>query len=428
MSQPSFIDLAEPAPLRVGLIGFGCVGQGFYAILSQLPEVEVIVSRIAVKNPGKTRPLPPERFEFEANALVQDDTLDVLVEVIDDADEAFRLVSTALRRGRRIVTANKAMLARHLNTLLRLELDYGGTLLYEAAVAGSIPVLRTLDAYFGDEPLRAVRGILNGSSNYVLSRMVEEGSDYATALAEAQELGFAETDPALDMAAFDPRSKAVLLAAHAFGTLVHPERVLNLGIEHISPEDIQFAADRGQKIKVVAEIQQTSPGTISISVMPRLVDVHSPLYTVEREVNGIEVEAAFAGSQFLRGKGAGSFPTGSAVLADVRALQRGFRYEYTKLGADIRPQLVSQLQTEIYLRCPTASALAEAANWLDLPADTTAGQLSLTGTVALDALLARRDALREAGAFVARLGEVRPAPVVPGATHAAVGTKALQVS
>ncbi|GAA4350511.1 hypothetical protein GCM10023185_08290 [Hymenobacter saemangeumensis] len=407
MYQPSLTDLTEPAKLRVGLIGFGCVGQGFHTILSQLPEAELVVARIAVKTPGKARPLPAEQFEFDAHALVQDPELDVLVEVIDDADEAFQLVSAALRLGRRVVTANKAMLARHLNTLLRLELDYGGTLLYEAAVAGSIPVLRTLDSYFGSEPLLALRGILNGSSNYVLTRMSEEGSDYATALAEAQRLGFAETDPALDMAAFDPRSKAVLLAAHAFGTLVHPERVLNLGIENITPADLEYAAAQGKKIKVIAEIRQAGPGSVSLAVLPRLVDAQSPLYAVEREMNGIELEAAYAGSQFLRGKGAGSFPTGSAVLADVRALQRGQRYEYSKLGADDRPRLAPNLETEVYLRASSAEALEEVAQWLELPAPN--GQHFLTGTVRLEALLARRDALREAGVFVAGIGEIQPA-------------------
>lgn len=421
MSQPSPTDPTGPAPLRVGLIGFGCVGQGFHDLISQLPDAGIRVARIAVKHPGKTRPLPAVRFEYNADALLEDPDLDVLVEVIDDADEALRLVSEALRRGRRVVTANKAMLARHLGSLLRLEAEFGGTLLYEAAVAGSIPVLRTLDAYFGAEPLRAVRGILNGSSNYVLSRMAEEGSDYGPALREAQALGFAETDPALDMAAFDPRSKAVLLAVHAFGVLVHPERTLNLGIENISAADVQFAAARGQKIKVVAELRQQAGGLISLAVLPRFVGPESALYNVEREANGIELELAFAGPQFLRGKGAGGHPTGSAVLADVRALQQGCRYAYSKLRAGRSAGLAQNLEAEVYLRHPTPGGLTEVAEWLGLPAPAASEANYLTGHVRLDALLTRRDALREAGVFVAQLGEVRAvAPLQPALLAAAL--------
>lgn len=228
----------QQQPLRLGLIGFGCVGQGFYDILQRQPDLGLAVARIAVKTPGKPRPLPVSQFTYHADELLADPTLDVLLEVIDDATEAFRLVSAALRQGRRVVTANKAMLARHLPELVQLEQEFGGTLLYEAAVCGSIPVIRTLDAYFSHEPLRAVSGIFNGSSNYVLTRMSEEGSDYATALAEAQAQGFAETDPTLDMGAFDPRSKAVILAAHAYGAFLNPDEVLNLGIEAVSAADI----------------------------------------------------------------------------------------------------------------------------------------------------------------------------------------------
>ena len=255
-------------PLRLGLIGFGCVGQGFYDILQQQPGLGLTVASIAVKNPDKARSLPADRFTYHADELLADPTLDVLVEVIDDAAEAFRLVSAALRQGRRVATANKAMLARHLPELVQLAQQHGGALLYEAAVCGSIPVIRTLDSYFSHEPLRAVRGIFNGSSNYVLTRMSEEGSDYATALAEAQAQGFAETDPSLDMGAFDPRSKAVILAVHAYGVFLAASEVLNLGIEAVGAADIAYAAARGQKIKVVASVQCLPNGRLAALVTP----------------------------------------------------------------------------------------------------------------------------------------------------------------
>ncbi|RSK51079.1 homoserine dehydrogenase [Hymenobacter rigui] len=395
---------APAQPWRVGLIGFGCVGQGLYDILQQRPEAGFTISRIAVKTPDKVRPLPAGRFEFDAEALLNDDSLDVLVEVIDDADTAFRLVSEALRRGRRVVTANKAMLARHLPELVQLQRAGQGTLLYEAAVCGSIPIIRTLDAYFGAEPLRRLTGILNGSSNYVLTRMGEDGSDYAPALLEAQHKGFAETDPTLDMGAFDPRSKAVLLAAHAYGSFLNPEEVLNLGIEGISAVDIAFAASNGQKIKVVAGLQRLADGRITALVTPQLVGPESPLYSVDREFNGVVIEADFAGEQFLQGRGAGGHPTGSAVLADLAALRQGFTYQYSK--ATTPAEYASDLEVEIYLRTDE-DRLIDLLDFSEISEEADEDEY-VVGYVALANLIRHRDTLRKYGAFIVRTGRLRP--------------------
>ena len=405
--------------LRIGLIGFGCVGQGFYDILHRQPELGLVVTRIAVKCPDKPRTLPGERFDFHADDLLADPELDVLVEVIDDPTEAFRLVSAALRRGGRVATANKAMLARHLPELVQLQQEFGGTLLYEAAVCGSIPLIRTLDHYFSHEPLRSVSGIFNGSSNYVLTRMSEAGADYGPALAEAQAQGFAETDPALDMGAFDPRSKAVILAAHAYGVFLNPDEVLNLGVEGIGAADVDHAAAAGHKIKVVAGVYRLPNGRVTALVTPQLVGPESPLYAVEHEYNGVVIDADFAGPQFLRGRGAGGHPTGSAVLADVLALQRGFRYGYAKQRAAPETQLTEGLEVEVYVRHADAGVLRDAFAWLQFPAETL--QTDDNGTYAIGpvpilALWKWRDELRDAGVFVARLGEVRIIAPVPQAT------------
>jgi homoserine dehydrogenase len=384
---------ADKQPLRIGLIGFGCVGQGFYNILQAQPDLGLAVTRIAVKSPNKPRTLPAERFSYHADALLHDPELDLLVEVIDDPDEAFRLVGAALRQGRRVVTANKAMLARHLPELVQLQVTFGGTLLYEAAVCGSIPVIRTLDNYFSHEPLHSVSGIFNGSSNYVLTRMSEEGSDYGPALAEAQEKGFAETDPTLDMGAFDPRSKAVILAAHAYGVFLDADEVLNLGIEGISAADIARAAAQGRKIKVVAAVQRLPNGHITALVTPQLVGPDSPLYTVEREFNGVAIEAAYAGTQFLTGRGAGGHPTGSA-----------------------------ELEIATYVSHPDASVLREVLTWLELPAEalhTDAHGAFATGPVAVQQLWSWRKELRTNGVFIAREGAVRVAAPVAEAVAAA---------
>ena len=398
--------ISDKSRLRIGLIGFGCVGQGLYDILQQLPEFGAVVTRIAVKSPTKPRTLPPGRFDFHADDLLTDPDLDVLVEVIDDADETFRLVSTALRNGRQVVTANKAMVARHLPELVQLQQDHGGTLLYEASVCGSIPIIRTLDSYFGSEPLRSVGGIFNGSSNYVLSRMSEEGSDYAPALAEAQALGFAETDPTLDMGAFDPRSKAVILAAHAYGLLLHPDQVLNLGIENITAQDIQVAAAGGQKIKVVASLQRLEDGRVAVLVTPQFVGPESPLYAVEREFNGVVIQATFADAQFLRGRGAGGHPTGSAVLADLAALRQGYRYTYAKHAAATVPTYATDLEVEVYIRAANEQLL-DVLNLQDASTTNASDVTYATGFARLETLLRLRDELRAQGVFVVRTGEVR---------------------
>ena len=413
---------AEKQPLRIGLIGFGCVGQGFYDILQTQPSLGLAVTRIAVKSPTKPRTLPAERFSYHADELLNDPALDILIEVIDDPDEAFRLVSTALRQGRRVVTANKAMLARHLPELVQLQAQFGGTLLYEAAVCGSIPVIRTLDSYFSHEPLRSVSGIFNGSSNYVLTRMSEEGSDYGPALAEAQAKGFAETDPTLDMGAFDPRSKAVILAAHAYGVFLDADEVLNLGIEGIGAADIARAKAQGRKIKVVAAVQRLPNGHVTALVTPQLIGPESPLYTVEREFNGVTLEAEYAGTQFLSGRGAGGHPTGSAVLADVLALQRGLRYGYAKQATAPEAQLTTDLEIDIYVSHPDASVLREVLTWLELPAEALQAQEAsgayATGAVAVQQLLSWRKELRANGIFIARAGSVCVAPPVAEAASA----------
>ncbi|GAA3956742.1 homoserine dehydrogenase [Hymenobacter antarcticus] len=415
------MDKQQP-PLRIGLIGFGCVGQGFYDIIQQQPALGLAITRIAVKHPAKARTLAPEQFSYHAEALVNDPTLDLLVEVIDDPAEAFRLVSAALRLGRRVVTANKAMLARHLPELVSLQQEFGGTLLYEAAVCGSIPIVRTLDSYFSHEPLHAVLGIFNGSSNYVLTRMSEAGTDYGPALAEAQAQGFAETDPALDMGAFDPRSKAVILAAHAYGVFLNPEEVLNLGIEHIRAADIAHAAAQGQKIKVVAGLYRLPNGRVTALVMPQLLGPESPLFTVEHEFNGVLIEARYAGPQFLRGRGAGGHPTGSAVLTDVLALRRGFRYAYAKRATPPEIQLTEGLELNTYVRHADAGVLREVLTWLEMPAEalrTDAEGAYATGPVTLQQLWAWRKELRANSVFVARTGAVRLAGVPVPATHVA---------
>jgi homoserine dehydrogenase len=241
-----------------------------------------------------------------------------------------------------VVSANKKVIAENLPELIRLQQKHGGVLLYEASVCGSIPVLRTLEAYYGSESLVEVRGILNGSSNYILSKLHAERGSYQSALEQAQKLGFAEADPALDVEGIDALHKLCILAAHAYGVLVHPDEVLHFGINHISAEAIELAASFGCRVKLVGSLSAVGTSQVVLQVLPTWTPETDALYAVDAEFNGLEIEARFAGQQFLKGRGAGSHPTGSAVWADITSAERGYRYTYPKLCTNQAAVTVSE--------------------------------------------------------------------------------------
>ncbi|SIT73659.1 homoserine dehydrogenase [Pontibacter indicus] len=316
---------------RIGLIGFGCVGQGLYDVVEASRHLGWEIGSICVKDKEKPRTLPASAFTYSVQDVLQDPSLDIIAELISDPAEALVILRQALQKGKTVVSANKKVIAENLPELISLQQKHGGVLLYEASVCGSIPVLRTLEAYYGSEPLVEVRGILNGSSNYILSKLHAERGNFQSALAQAQELGFAEADPSLDVEGTDALNKLCILAAHAYGLLVHPDEVLHFGIQHVTAEAVELAASLNCRIKLVGSLKATSNGQVALQVLPTFIPESDALYDVEAEFNGLEIEGQFAGKQFLKGRGAGSHPTGSAVWADVAAAVRGYRYTYPKL-------------------------------------------------------------------------------------------------
>lgn len=226
------------------------------------------------------------------------------------------------------------MIATHLEELVDIQHECGTSLLYEGAVCGSIPIIRNLEEYYDNELLHSVMGIFNGSSNYILSKIFNENLAYSTALKQAQDLGFAETDPTLDVGGFDAKFKLAIVASHAYGLYISPDAILNIGIDKLGASDIQFAREKKFKIKLVPTAREINDKAVILYVLPKLVSSDNILYGVENEYNGVLVKAAFADEQFFYGKGAGGHPTGSAVLSDIAALRYGYRYEYKKhLGA-----------------------------------------------------------------------------------------------
>ncbi|MBC8111418.1 MAG: homoserine dehydrogenase [Verrucomicrobia bacterium] len=336
--------------LKIGLFGFGVVGQGLYDILHKTESFQAEIVKICVKSRDKQRSLPAERFTYDKNDILENPEINLVIELINNTSEALDIVSTSIRKGKTVVSASKKMLAENLETLVALQNEYHTPLLYEGSVCGSIPIIRNLEEYYDNELLYSVSGIVNGTSNYILSKIFSENLDYTKALRQAQDLGFAETDPSADVGGFDALHKLCILVTHAYGTFVKPEEVFNYGIASLSNYDIQFAKEKGYKLKLIAQVYRTRDNKITASVLPQFIKPGDYLYNIENEYNGVTVEAAFADKQFFMGKGAGGHPTGSAVLSDISASRYDYQYEYKKLkqngGARYNPDNL----LEIYLR------------------------------------------------------------------------------
>lgn len=315
--------------LRLGLFGFGCVGQGLYHVLHETKGLKAEIKRIVVRNPEKQRPIPGEYFSFDEDLILNDPEIDVVVELIDDPVAAFRILKRALENGKAVVTANKRMLAENLSEIYSLQLKYGKPVLYEGAVCASIPVIRNLEEYYDNDLISSLEGILNGSTNFILTKVFEERKTYSEALADAQRLGFAESDPTLDVRAYDPKFKLAILIAHAFGQFVNPEQIIHFGIDRISATDLRFAREHNLVIRLVGRAFKQGQNIFGL-VAPQLLHSNHPLSSVRNEYNAVVVEGAFAEKQTFIGKGAGSYPTGSAVLSDISALTYDYHYEYKK--------------------------------------------------------------------------------------------------
>jgi homoserine dehydrogenase len=335
--------------LTIGLFGFGVVGEGLYKVLQQTPSLKASIKKVCIKNPGKKRNAPEALFTTDKNELLNDEEINVIVEVIDNADAAFEIVSTALRNGKEVVSASKKMLAEHLPALLALQKETDRSLLYEASACASIPVIRNLEEYYDNDLLHSIRAIVNGSTNFILTKMFEEGLDFKQALLLAQQLGFAESDPKLDVEGFDAVNKWTLLLAHAYGIIENPTNILFNGIQNVQAGDAVVAKARNQQIKLVAQAKKLQNGKVGAFVLPQFVNQNEHLAFVKNEYNGVVIESGFADKQFFYGKGAGSFPTASAVLSDIAALRYHYRYEYKKLYHHTPHELSSSIFLRVYV-------------------------------------------------------------------------------
>ena len=318
---------------NTALIGFGTVGQGFYHYLAEYNDDKQLAS-VVIKNASKSRIPDTLNFTTDVNEVHENKEINTVVELISDYKEAFNIVKKALQQGKSVVSANKKMIAHHLEELVELEQQFGGKFLYEGAVAGSIPIIKIINEHYAFDEITEIRGILNGTSNYILTQLFEKGISYEEALKQAQHAGFAEAEPSADVEGYDALYKSLILTAHAFGKFILPEKALNIGINNIKKSDLAFAKANNLKIKLVASIKNHN-NKLTLSVLPTFIDENDDLFHVKNEYNAIEVVSNNIGSQFYKGKGAGKLPTGHVVFTDFKSLKEA-KYSYRNIASGKR--------------------------------------------------------------------------------------------
>ena len=335
--------------LNIGLFGFGTVGSGLYDVLKRIGSKNVEIKRICVRDLSKQRAIAAE-FTNNPDDIFNDPDINFIVELIDDADAAYTIVKRALQMELPVVSGNKKMLARHIEELIELQARYNVALLYDASACGSIPVIRNLEEYYDNDLLTSVKGILNGSSNFILSKIFNEKMSYTDALKLAQDLGFAESNPTLDIDGWDSLFKLIIITVHAFGLYVAPEKIFTYGISNMNDNDIRFANEKERRFKLVAHVEKLKDNKLIMSVMPQLISRNKYIYSVEDEFNGVVIKGLFYDKQFMFGRGAGGYPTGSAVLSDITACLYDYKYEYKKRNDSQMPTYTTDHSFRVYYR------------------------------------------------------------------------------
>ena len=389
--------------IKIGLFGFGTVGQGIYEVVRKSKNADAEIVKICVRSLDKPRAIDRRYFTDSASGILENPEINLVVEVIDDAQAAYSIVRSALLKGIPVVSGNKTMLARHLPELIEIQKTHDVALLYDASSCGSIPVIRNLEEYYDNDLLLEVKGILNGSSNYILSRVFDHEESYAGALSQAQALGFAESDPSFDIEGYDSLFKLIIITVHALGTYVAPEEIFTYGIATIHDSDIRYAREKRVKIKLVAQVVKVSEEHFTMFVMPEFVTPDKYIYSVDDEYNGVVIRGECYDRQFMFGKGAGSLPTASSILSDIMARLHDYRYEYKKRNYIQKPDYTTDITLRIYARYSDTDIrgilrferireqyFGEESNYL-------------IGDIRLSELLAKREALRGKDVFLANI-------------------------
>lgn len=323
--------------INVGLLGFGTVGGGTYRMLttnaytiSYTTGLSIEVSKILVRDLSKKREVsaPDELFTDNPDDILQNPDIDVVVEVLGGIHPAFDYIEAAIKAGKHVVTANKAVIAKDGPYLTKLAIENQVILRYEASVGGGIPILNALSTSLQANEFTEVMGIVNGTTNYILTQMDENDMEYSDALQQAQAMGFAEADPTGDVEGYDAVNKLSILISTAFGVRVAPEDIPREGITAITKEDIAYAKQFGYTIKLLAQAKRYR-NTLECSVQPTMIPLGHPLATVKNEFNAIFAKGNAVDDVMLYGKGAGAMPTGSAVVGDLLEIARAYAFGTT---------------------------------------------------------------------------------------------------
>lgn len=390
----------NPKILNIGLFGFGTVGRGLYDVLKRIDLKNVAIKRVCVRSLTKPRNVDVALTD-NPDDIFNDSEINFIVELIDDADAAYVIVKRALQSGLPVVSGNKKMLARHIEELIELQTRHNVALLYDASACGSIPVIRNLEEYYDNDLLTSVKGILNGSSNFILSKIFNENMSYDDALKLAQDLGFAESNPSLDIDGWDSLFKLIIITVHAFGIYVEPEKIFTYGISNMNDEDIRFANEKERRFKLVAHVEKLNDNRLIMSVMPQLISHDKYIYSVEDEFNGVVIKGLFYDKQFMFGRGAGGYPTGSAVLSDITAFVHNYKYEYKKRNDSQLPEYTTDHVFRVYYRYSNLSDLS-LLNFESISEEYKSEKYNyVIGRVSLQSLLEVSDELRKRNIFIA---------------------------
>ena len=391
--------------INIGLFGFGTVGQGIYKVIGRAANAHAEIKRICVRNLSKPRAVevPAGLLTDNENDILDDPSINLIVEVVDNAEASYRIVTSALKRGVPVVSGNKAMIARHLPELIELQRQYDTALLYDASSCGSIPVIRNLEEYYDNDLLLEVKGILNGSSNYILSRVFDHNEEYAAALERAQQLGFAESDPSFDIEGFDSLFKLIIITVHALGVYVSPEQIFTYGIATINSHDIRYAREKRMKIKLVAQVVKVSDERFTMFVMPEFVSPSKYIYSVDDEYNGVVIRGECYDRQFMFGKGAGGLPTASSILSDVMARRYGYSYEYKKMSYIDRPRYTTDVMLRVYVHYSTTDIPSLLPFEVVREQFISADDNYVIGDISLGQLMAARQVLSAPDVFLANI-------------------------
>ncbi len=307
--------------IKIGLIGLGTVGSGVFKTLQNFEDVEIV--KIAVRNKNKKRNienLDESIITDNPYDVVNDPEIQIVAELVGGIEPAFDLIKTAIKNGKHIVTANKELLAKHGEELFKFAEDNNKVVLYEAAIAGGIPLIMPIKTILAGNKITKIKAILNGTTNYILTKMDVQGASYSDVLKEAQELGYAEADPTGDVEGFDAAYKITTLATIAFGKRIKVDKVYREGITKISPDDMKAANEMGYKIKLIASAELNEDGRADVRVHPMLVPKSKSLAHIDYVTNAVSLTGHPVGDVTLSGPGAGEFPTASSVVGDILAI------------------------------------------------------------------------------------------------------------